>query len=154
MKRWNCWKKGMFCFCMLGIEMILYFGTSSLITYVKEEKTKRIQVKYEFQTETEFLRTIDCAPIFDTFPNSSFEIKFEICAKKPGKVLVYQQNGSNSRYSFEQEINVTEFFEEIHLVVEPVLIDEAIENSYLSFYGEYDSGVIPTVRNLSVRLIE
>ena len=47
-------------------------------------------------------------------------------------------------------INVKEEFEEVCLIVDPVLRDEGEEESYLAFYGEYGSGVIPIVRCISI----
>lgn len=140
--------KILFCVGMVAVELLLYFGVSKHIA-----KSKAEEARY-FRTENEFLRTIDCAEIFDAYPGHAFELTFEIRAEKPGEILVYQQNGSNYRYTFSQRINVTEEYEAFCLVVEPVLVDEEVEKSYLAFYGEYDTGVIPTVRDINIRPIE
>jgi len=134
-------KKWIICISMVAIELLLYYGISGYMD------------RY-FRTETEFLRTIDCAPLFDSYPSHSFELEFEIRTEKPGEVLVYQMNSSKHRYSFSQKIETTEEFKKISLIVEPILTDEEESESYLSFYGLYGSGVIPTVRNISIRVIE
>lgn len=141
-------KRGIFCIGFVVIEIIIYLSISMFIANKKEEEAKLEEST--FRSQNEFLKTIDCAKIFDAYPDSSFEIRFEICGTKPGKVLVYQQNGVKSRYIFEQTINVTEEFEEVCLIVDPVLRDEGEEESYLAFYGEYGSGVIPIVRCISI----
>ena len=56
--------------------------------------------------------------------------------------------------NFWERINVSEEFQKFTLVVEPVLVNEAETSSYLAFYGEYGSGVIPTVRGISIEPME
>lgn len=136
--------KILFCVGMVAVELLLYFGVSKHIA-----KSKAEEARY-FRTENEFLRTIDCAEIFDAYPGHAFELTFEIRAEKPGEILVYQQNGSGVKYSFKKRIAVTEEFSPVSLIVEPVLVNEDAKRSHLSFYGEYGSGVIPTVRDISI----
>lgn len=137
--------KGIIGISLIVIELVLYLVISKNIA---EDKARY------FRAENEFLRTIDCATLFDNYPGSSFEVKFEICAEKPGEILVYQQNASTHRYSFSERISVTEEFKEFCLVVNPVLTDEKEKMSYLAFYGEYGSGVVPTVRDISILPIQ
>ena len=68
--------------------------------------------------------------------------------------MLHLQNGEDCRYAFSQVIDVTEEYKEFCLVVDPVLVDETVDNSYLAFYGEYGSGIIPTVRDISIVPIE
>lgn len=145
-------KRGIICISIVAIELLIYMGISRYMANVKE--AQRAEEARYFRTKNEFLSTIDCAELFDAYPGYSFEIKFEICAEKPGKVLVYQQNGSAQRYSFREVIDVTEEFQSFCLVVKPKLVDESQSKSMLAFYGEYGSGVIPTVRDLSIAPIE
>ena len=145
-------KRVVICVSVVVVELLLYLGISRHMANVKA--AQRAEEARYFRTKNEFLRTIDCAELFDAYPGYSFELKFEICAEKPGEVIVYQQNGSGRKYYFEQRIDVTEQYEEFCLVVEPIIVDEATTSSYLSFYGEYGSGVIPTVRDISIVPIE
>lgn len=147
MENWTKIKKGIFCIGSLFVIMMIYFIIGTFIA--KEKEREREEARY-FRASNEFLRTIDCAEVFDTYSNSSFELEFEICATKPGEVLVYQQNGAGYRYTFRHKISVTEEYTKFRLVVEPVLVDETVKESYLSFYGEYGSGVVPTVRDISI----
>lgn len=145
-------KRGIICICLVAIELLLYFGISRHIAIVKAEEAAE-EARY-FRTNSEFLRTIDCAKLFDAYPGYSFELKFEICAEKAGEVVVYQQNGSGHRYTFAENIDVTEEFQEFCLIVKPVLTDEEEEESFLTFYGFHEDGVIPTVRDISIVPIE
>lgn len=145
-------KRGIICICLVAIALLLSFRISRHIAIVKAEEAAE-EARY-FRTKNEFLRTIDCAELFDAYPGHAFEVKFEICAEKSGEILVYQQNGSDYRYTFAQRIDVTEEYKEFSLIVEPVLVDETIESSYLAFYGQYGSGVIPTVRDISIVPLE
>lgn len=145
-------KRVLLCICLMAVELLIYFGISRYITIVKAEQAAE-EARY-FKADREFLRTIDCANLFDAYPGYSFELKFEICAEKAGKIVVYQQNGADRRYAFGEVIDVTNEYKEFCLVVEPELVDETVKSSYLAFYGEYGSGVIPTVRDISITPIE
>lgn len=145
MENKNWIKKAVFCISVVVIEIILYLGASRYITAQKE--------RY-FVTGDELLRAMDCSAIFDAYAGCSFEIKFEICAEKEGTVVAYQS--TPSRYDFlpMQSISVTEEYKEVCFTVSPVLVDETTNNAYLIFYGEYGSGVIPTVRDICINPIE
>lgn len=142
------WKKCAICIGLLIVELLIYWGASSLVA------NHNAKQPIYYRGEHEFLKTIDCAELFDAYPDSQFKLEFEICAKKPGEILVYQQNGVSYRYAFWERINVSEEFQKFTLVVEPVLVNEAETSSYLAFYGEYGSGVIPTVRGISIEPME
>lgn len=145
-------KRGIICICLVAVELLLYFGISSHIANVKAAEAAE-EARY-YRTKGVFLKTIDCAKLFDAYPGYSFELKFEICAEKAGEVVVYQQNAPGHRYSFTEYINVTEDFQEFCLIVNPVLTDETEEESFLTFYGLHEDGVVPTVRDISIVPIE
>lgn len=107
-----------------------------------------------FFSGTEYVKTIDCAPIFDANPMATYAIDFEIKAEKPGDISVYQMDNGLRKYGFTEHILVTEEFQTFHLEVKPVLVDADVSTSFLSFYGEYGSGVIPTIKYISVTCIE
>lgn len=125
-----------------------------LLYYAASYGIEQMQLLEPYITDTEFLSTIDCAPIFDANPGKSFVITFEIKATKPGRVLVYQQNGSTAKYEFRKYIDVTEKYQKVEIVVTPALKDENEEKSMLAFYGEYGSGVICTVRKINIEVYE
>lgn len=146
MNNFSTSKKVLLCITLLIVEFILYMGADFMI--------KENQKKGPYTSTNEFLQTIDCAELFDKNPNKSFLLSFDIRAEKPGKVLVYQQNGSTARYSFYKDIDVTQEYQTFQLIVEPRLVDVNESKSLLAFYGEYGSGVIPEVKNISISVYD
>ena len=143
MKEISLIKKIIIFVTLIVIEVLFFVCARWFIDY------RRIYI-----SENEFLKTINCAEIFDDNPNATFEITFDIRAKQEGKVLVYQQNGSGSRYSFHEYIDVTEEYETMQVVVRPVLINTDEVNAFLAFFGEYGTGVIPEVRRIKIKVCE
>lgn len=107
----------------------------------------------EYNTQNEFLKTVDLAKVFDENPNARYQISFSIRTEKPGKIYVYSQNGSGSRYEFSSYIDTTETFSRHSITVIPNLVQPELMESYLAFYGEYGSGIIPSVREIEVQRI-
>lgn len=146
-------KRGLICVGIIAMELLIYFGISRYIAGIKAEEARLEASTY--RTQNEFLKTVDCAPIFDIYPEQSFKVTFEICSTKVGEVQMYQQNGTKARYYFEPiVISVTEDFTEVCLTVNPELKDENEKESFLAFYGEYGSGIIPTVRDIDIEVVE
>ncbi|MCQ2496141.1 MAG: hypothetical protein MJ131_06060 [Lachnospiraceae bacterium] len=112
------------------------------------------RLRKEFHGEKEFLRTCDCAPIFNANPiGTKYTISFELMAEKNGVISVYQQNGSTHRYAFKKykyDIEATTEYKKYDIVVEPVLYNDKEAESYLSFYGVYETGIIPHVKNIAI----
>lgn len=136
-------KKIGLCVGLLLIEAILFFMIRPWVSQMRM-----------YSTTDEFLKTIDCAEIFDANPGKDILISFEIKAKKEGEVLVYQQNGGTARYSFYEYVNVTKEYQTYDIIINPILVNEEVPEAFLTFYGEYGSGVIPTVRNISIQVCE
>lgn len=114
---------------------------------------KRNIEKYgDFFSENEFLRTIDCAPIFDSNPSGTrYKISFDLRTKTPGEMIIYQQNGNDHRYWWKPcSIKTTTDFVHYEIIIDPVLTNDEVKEAYLSFYGEYGSGVIPVVMNIVI----
>ena len=143
MKNFSVKRKWFICLTLIVVDVILYLCANK---FVQDDIKKR-----PYTSSNEFLQTIDCAAIFDANPDAVYVIEFDIRAEKSGKVRVYQQNGSTARYSFQEYVDVTEEYQTMRIVVQPVLLDEAVENSMLAFYGEYGTGIIPEVKNISIR---
>ena len=142
MKNINLSKKIILCVMLIVIDLIIYYFGGNLIREGKWKKT--------YTSKSEFLKTVNCAEIFDENPNSSFKISFEIRAEKAGNVMVYQQNGMGARYEFSEMIEVTQEYQNVQIIVTPVLDNLEETTSYLAFYGGYSSGVIPEVRKIKV----
>lgn len=129
---------------LLGLIVIFVLGNFS-------QTKKRLALRGVYQGKTEFVKTIDCAPIFDKNPTAMYRISFDIKAEIPGNMRVYQDD--KIRYYFEKNIYVTEEVQHFDIVVKPELKNISIENSYLCFHGQYGTGVIPTVSNILVEEI-
>ncbi len=111
----------------------------------------------DYYSENEFLRTIDCASIFDSNPfGTRYKVSFDLKTKVAGKMIVYQQNGHDCRYSWNPYpiIETSQEYTHFEIILEPFLVDENVKNAYLSFYGEYGSGVVPTIKNIKIEILE
>lgn len=146
MKNFGIWKKILIFVVLIMMELIIY---GCVDKYIKYEKWNR-----SYTTQNEFLKTIDCAELFDANPNRSFLITFEIRAKEDGNIMVYQQNGSGARYEFYESIEVTQEYQKFQIIVTPMVKDLEKTESYLAFYGQYGSGVIPEVRRLTIEVFD
>ncbi len=114
-------------------------------------------IKGVYIGDNEFLRTVDYAPMFDANPTGTrYKVSFDIRTEVPGKVIIYSQNGTTSRYKWEPvpEIETTTDFVHHEIVIEPILINEDVKEAYLAFYGTYGSGAIPIVKNLEIVCIK
>ena len=133
-------------------------------TYATKQEVKDIEVggrNYLLDSEAEqftdatsraeFLKTtFDLAPFFDENGLIEVTLSFDAYAPVAGNVQVYCQNGSGSRYSFLKLVNVTTDWQRYSVTFTPDGPNENFVESYLAFYGTYDSGVIPHVRKLKL----
>ena len=102
-------------------------------------------------TKGEFLKTtFDLAPIFDEHGLIEYTVSFEGYSETPGSVQVYSQNGSGSRYSFSKHVDMTTEWARYSVTFTPTGPDENHVESYLAFYGMYNTGVIPHVRKVKL----
>lgn len=138
---------GVFLILMLvlcGAYVILDHG----IRVLREEE----KYNSEYTSKNEFVKTIDCAPIIDQYGlENGYLLEFEIKANVPGNVLVYFQNGSGAKYSYNEMIEVSKEYKKYELLIYPTLSNDNMEESCISFYGTYGTGVIPTVRRISLQ---
>jgi hypothetical protein len=102
-------------------------------------------------TKAEFLKTtFDLAPIFDEHGLIEYTLSFEGYSETPGSVQVYSQNGSGSRYSFSKHVDMTTEWARYSITITPTGPDESHIESYLAFYGTYNTGIIPHVRKVKL----
>lgn len=103
----------------------------------------------------EFIQFADIAPIIDKYGLVEYTISFDIKSKnisKNNSVQVYCQNGNSSKYAFNRIVYVTTEFKRHFITVTPTLSDSSITQSYLAFFGVYDTGNVPVVRNVKIEL--
>jgi len=137
-------------FALLMISIfICFFIVSAILEGYKERKI----YSNIYDSDNEFVRTIDCAPIIDKQGVlKEYEISFEIKAEKEGPVFVLFENGNGSKYSFLEMVYATTNYEKHVLKISPILANDDYIESYLAFYGEYGTGVNPTVRYLEFKV--
>ncbi|XZM62594.1 phage tail spike protein [Clostridium perfringens] len=103
----------------------------------------------------EFVQYADIAPIFDKYGLKEYTISFDLKSKNTSKnssIQVYCQNGSSAKYSFNKTIYVTTKYKRYSVTVIPELADNSLSESWLAFYGIYDTGNVPVVRNVKIEL--
>lgn len=106
-------------------------------------------------TKAEFLNdpNWDMAPIFDAYGVDRFyTISFDLKSKVSGDIQVYSQNGSGTKYNIgTTNIQATTTYQRYSITFKPTLQANSTETrALLAFYGVYDSGRVPTVKNLMI----
>lgn len=95
----------------------------------------------------------DMAPIFDTYGIDKFyTISFDLKSKVAGDIQIYAQNGSGSKYNIgTASVQATTAYQRFSITFKPTLQANSTETrALLAFYGVYDSGRIPTVKNVMI----
>lgn len=116
----------------------------------------RPEVRNPATTKAEFLnnQNWDMAPIFETYGiNVPYTLSFDLKSAVAGGINVYSQNGSGTKYNIgSKTVQATTEFQRFSMVIIPQLQSNANPQTQalLAFYGTYDSGRIPTVRNLKL----
>ncbi|HEL1777499.1 TPA: phage tail protein, partial [Streptococcus suis] len=126
----------------------LYVGGTNLLTGTDEYT----EIFNSEQSHAEFLRTpYDLAPVFDKYGLIEYTLSFDLRASQAGQVVVYQQNGSGSKYSgLWKNLTVTTEWQRFHVTFTPTEGTMSLANSYLAFYGTYGTGVKPIIRRVKI----
>ncbi|NQM35684.1 hypothetical protein HO411_02635 [Streptococcus suis] len=126
----------------------LYVGGTNLLTGTDEYT----EIFNSEQSYAEFLRTpYDLAPVFDKYGLIEYTLSFDLRASQAGQVVVYQQNGSGSKYSgLWKSLTVTTEWQRFHVTFTPTEGTMSLANSYLAFYGTYGTGVKPIIRRTKI----
>lgn len=108
------------------------------------------------KTDTrEFVKYADIAPIIDKYGLIEYTISFDLKSRNISNkdtIQVYCQNGSGSKYSIGQTlIKVTTEYERYSVTVKPTKAQDVTE-AWLAFYGVYDSGNTPIVKNVKIEI--
>lgn len=99
----------------------------------------------------EYVNYVDIAPYIDAYGLKEYKLSFDVKSADTSRrsvVQVYLQNGSGTRYSFGHNVPVTEEYTHHEITFTPTLSNASLAQSDLSFYGVYDTGNIPTVKNV------
>jgi prepilin-type N-terminal cleavage/methylation domain-containing protein len=109
----------------------------------------------EKTSNREFMQYTDLAPMIDKYGLIKYQLSFDIkSASAAAKTIqVYFQNGSTARYgNLQTSVNVTTAYTHQTITFTPALSNAATAQSMLAFYGVYDSGNIPTVKNIQFQI--
>jgi len=101
----------------------------------------------------EFLQYMNMAPIIDQYGLKQYQISFDIKSANPSPsnaMNVYMQNGSGAKYTFSINVPVTSSYERRTITVTPSVWNDTMADSVLAFYGAYNTGNIPSVKNLEI----
>lgn len=99
----------------------------------------------------------DLAPIFEKYGfGIEYTISFDLKSAVSGPIQVYSQNGSGTKYNIgTTTVQATTEYKRYSVTVTPQLqTGTTMTQALLAFYGVYDSGRIPTIKNVKVELGE
>ena len=138
-----------------ALDIVVEGGTENLApidegrNYFKNSATARTGSR-EFVNSSDW----DMAPIFNKFgTNRYYTVSFDIKAKVAGNVNVYAQNGSGTKYAIGTKgVNVSTVYQRFSFTFKPTLSSSTETRALLAFYGAYDTGRIPTVKNVKLEM--
>src|SRR5699024_3675755 len=141
---------------LIDIEMIdSPLEGRNLVLNSHKEVTKNIgSAGAEFITYTDLAPKIDKYGV-DTKYSISYDLKSKDTTKK-NLIYSYHQNGSASKYKFKPtflyDYVTTQYKRYNHDNIDVILGDEGEEKSMLAYYGQYDTGNIPSVKNVKFEI--
>lgn len=109
----------------------------------------------EKTSTNEFMKYTDMAPIIDRYGLVKYQIDFDIKSADTSSqhlVQVYMQNGSGAKYGFAIDVTATTSYTHQTITVKPSIANASLTQSLLAFYGRYNTGNIPTVKNVHIQL--
>lgn len=107
----------------------------------------------EISNTREFVQYMDMASLINQYGLRKYKITFDIKSddtSSASSVMVYMQNGSGARYSFSTSVPVTTSFTKQSVIVQPSGPNTSFTQSILAFYGTYNTGNIPTIKDLTI----
>lgn len=122
------------------------YPNENLLSISRFEKT----ASREFVNDSRW----DLAPIFEKYGiGIEYTISFDLKSAVSGPIQVYSQNGSGAKYSIgETTVQATTDYKRYSITVTPKPQSGTMTQALLGFYGVYDSGRIPTIKNVKVEL--
>ncbi|MGX6979047.1 hypothetical protein ACWN8V_07290 [Vagococcus elongatus] len=106
----------------------------------------------------EFFTTFDLAPIFEKYGlDKTYSLSLDLKSKNTSKtnvIQVYMQNGSGTKYSFvNKTVSVTESYKRYKFEsLKPLISKKDETKALLAFYGTYDTGNMPVVKNIKLEI--
>ena len=105
----------------------------------------------------EFLQYTDFASFIDKYGLKKYKLDLTVRSANitnSSNIMVYFQNGNDSRYSFSRNLTVKEQDADYSVEFTPPSANVSIEKSMLAFYGTYGTGNKPIVSNVRFYLTE
>lgn len=120
------------------------YGVNLLKDSHKEKKGSR-----------EYLMYANLAPLFDEHGVGRYTFSFDLKSEKPGNISVYfsDRTASSIKYGWRpgaNNISTTTEYDRYSITVDVYLMNEGANHSSLAFYGTYDSGRKPSVKNVKI----
>lgn len=109
----------------------------------------------ERTSSSEFLAYVDTAPIIDKWGLVRYKVSFDIKSADTTNrsvMQVYMQNGSGAKYTFSSSVPVTTSYVRQTVIFTPAVWMPNLSQSMLAFYGQYNTGNIPSVKNVTIEL--
>ncbi|UDM72735.1 hypothetical protein [Vagococcus fluvialis] len=106
----------------------------------------------------EFFTTFDLAPIFEKYGlDKTYSLSLDLKSKNTSKtnvIQVYMQNGSGTKYNFvNKTVSVTESYKRYKFEsLKPLISKKDETRAILAFYGTYDTGNMPVVKNIKLEI--
>ncbi len=139
-----------------GQSLELSFNSLKTNVETKENRNLLRGSDVEKTNTKEFVQYADIAPIIDKYGLIEYTISFDLKSKditNKSSIQVYCQNGSDSKYYIgHNPITVTTEYARYSITVTPELQNGTETSAYLAFYGEYNTGNIPVVKNVKVEI--
>ncbi|EMF0416050.1 hypothetical protein I4L69_001942, partial [Enterococcus faecium] len=105
---------------------------------------------------SEFLRVSewDLTPVFDEYGiEKEYALSFDLKSEVAGPIVVYCQSGANTEYEIGQTIvQATTEYQRFSIKITPKHSNPEFQVSQLAFYGTYNSGRIPSVKNAKLEI--
>lgn len=123
------------------------YPNENLLSISRFEKT----ASREFVNDSRW----DLAPIFEKYGiGIEYTISFDLKSAVSGPIQVYSQNGSGTKYNIgTSTVQATTEYKRYSVTVTPQLqTGTTMTQALLAFYGVYDSGRIPSIKNVKVEL--
>lgn len=115
---------------------------------------KRKALYGDYVSTSEYLITEDLVNLFDMQGEGIYKFTFDMRADQVGPVNVYLYDSDNTKYWITPEIvNVTDTFTTYGFEKRVTLVEEGSPHAHLVFHGTYGTGVIPTVKELTVEKV-
>lgn len=107
----------------------------------------------EQRGRNEFLRLVDIAPYIDKYGLTTYQLTFDLKSENisnRSQINVYLQNGSSTRYSFNVPVAATTEYKQYSIEFIPTVSNLSVRESFLAFYGVYNTGNVPIVKNVTL----